>query len=557
MTSASKDPPAIAGFDHVRLLGSGRFADVHLYEQRFPRRLVAVKVIEEKLLTWEAEHAFELEANALAALSSHPCIVAIYDAGRSADGHPYIVMEYCPLRTLADQVLDRPVGVEEALRIGILLAGAVETAHAHGIVHRDIKPANVLMTDYGAPKLSDFGIASSSWDRNAVSGFTPAWAPPELMAGAVDATQATDVYSLAATLYTLLAGHAPHLRPGEDNGLGAILDRATTEPVPDLPEDVPPAVRSVLARALARDPAGRFGSARELGVALQRAQEELGLTTTAMTLVAPEMADPRHSPDGDAGSTLPDDKAGVREPSGTGVPGSRRGRRRRRRAVLAVVAIAVVAALTVAGVSIDRPSGAPETDEGQLDLDLPFQNLGCTGEWIVVLGIALEESSWAPKLRSVSEGVPSAKYLRNRDSCEVFTTSNHGVDIYEAYTGPYDSLQWACKAKLTYARPVAAIRRLSPEATQHELCLCLDAISEVPVLDPGTGSPFPVDKRLVSELQYVFLVEGLNPDERLSGHHTREFVDMIEQYQSRHRLPVTGELDPATWQLLHEAYCNG
>jgi serine/threonine protein kinase len=280
------EPPSIPGFDHVRLLGSGRFADVHLYQQQFPRRLVAVKVIKEHLLTWESEHAFELEANALASLSSHPCIVAIHDAGRSDDGHAYLVMEYCPLPTLAEQVKTERFTTAQALRIGILLAGAVDTAHAHGIVHRDIKPSNVLMTDYGAPKLADFGIASSAWDRNAVTGFTPAWAPPELITGEGIATAA--VYSVAATVYTLLAGHAPHIRPGgSGNSVEDIVARATARPAPSLPAEIEPEVASVLGLALSREPEQRYQTARELGEALQRAQEELGLTTTAMSLVAP------------------------------------------------------------------------------------------------------------------------------------------------------------------------------------------------------------------------------------------------------------------------------
>jgi len=260
----------------VRLLGSGRFADVHLDQQRFPRRLVAVKILRDRLPTWDAVHAFELEANALAAVSAHPCIVAIHDAGRATDGWPYLVMEYCPLPTLAQQVRSGSLNVADALPIGILLAGAIDTAHAHGILHRDIKPANVLMTDYWAPQLADFGIASSAWDRNVVSGLTPAWAAPELIGDPGRASVATDVYALAATVYTMLSGHAPHEHPG---GQARVL------PLED--PSIPRSLADLLARALSPDEKVRFHTARQLGAALQDVERQLGLASTAMVLVDP------------------------------------------------------------------------------------------------------------------------------------------------------------------------------------------------------------------------------------------------------------------------------
>src|SRR5690625_4811379 len=87
--------------------------------------------------------------------SAHPPIVTIYHADTAGDGRPYLVMEYCPRPNLSVRYRTAPLGVAESVRIGIRLAGAVETAHRAGILHRDIKPANVLTTDYGWPALTD------------------------------------------------------------------------------------------------------------------------------------------------------------------------------------------------------------------------------------------------------------------------------------------------------------------------------------------------------------------------------------------------------------------
>ena len=115
-----------------------------LYEQQLPRRKVAVKVLLTEELGRDTRAQFVAEANLMAQLSAHPFIVTIFHADVSADGRPYFVMEYCSGPSLAERYKREPFAVEDALRTGIRLAGAVATAHAAGILHRDIKPANVL-----------------------------------------------------------------------------------------------------------------------------------------------------------------------------------------------------------------------------------------------------------------------------------------------------------------------------------------------------------------------------------------------------------------------------
>ncbi len=153
-------PPILPGLTYIRPLGSGGFADVFLYEQDMPRRDVAVKVLPSDVRDPELRRMFNAEADVLAHLSAHPSIVTVYQAGISADGRPYIVMEYCP-GSLTQRYRIERMPVPEVLEIGVRMAGALESAHVAGLVHRDVKPSNILVTTFGAPVLADFGISSS------------------------------------------------------------------------------------------------------------------------------------------------------------------------------------------------------------------------------------------------------------------------------------------------------------------------------------------------------------------------------------------------------------
>src|SRR5664279_2368111 len=131
-------PPEIAGYEYTRVLGLGGFADVFLYQQLLPRRPVAVKVLLASSLDVESRRRFQAEANVMAQLSHHPSIVTIHQADIAPDGRPYLVMEYCSRPGLGARYRTERIAVAEALRIGVRLAAAVETAHRAGILHRDI-----------------------------------------------------------------------------------------------------------------------------------------------------------------------------------------------------------------------------------------------------------------------------------------------------------------------------------------------------------------------------------------------------------------------------------
>ncbi len=274
-------PPHIAGFRYVSLLGSGGFSDVYLYEQDRPRRKVAVKVLLSGLRTERARRSFESEANLMAQLSSHPYIVTIYQADVTEDGHSYLAMEYCSRPSLDIRYRRSRLGVDEVLAIGVQVSSAVETAHRAGIVHRDIKPANILTTDYNRPALTDFGISGTVDMLDEDAGMSIPWSAPEAFTGGSPDGVAMDVWSLGATLYTLLAGRSPFVRPGADNSQKELISRIGKAPLPPLNRpDMPASLELVLATAMAKNPAARFPSAHAFALALQRIQSELGLSVT-------------------------------------------------------------------------------------------------------------------------------------------------------------------------------------------------------------------------------------------------------------------------------------
>ncbi|NQX16053.1 serine/threonine-protein kinase [Rathayibacter sp. VKM Ac-2857] len=278
----SSPPPAISGFEFRSPLGSGGFADVFLYEQARPRRTVAVKVLRAGLTTDRERDAFEAEANLMASLSTHPSIVTIYQADIAADGRPYLAMEYCPNPNLAVRLKSGRLAVADALRIGIQVAGAVETVHRAGILHRDIKPANVLVTAYDRPALTDFGIAGALLDGSAdLAGLSIPWSPPEAFGAEIPNEVALDVYALGATVYSLLAGRSPFELPGRSINSHELIERIRSAPLPPLGRaDAPASLDRVLGISMAKTPQSRFTTALEFGRALQRIQVELSLAVT-------------------------------------------------------------------------------------------------------------------------------------------------------------------------------------------------------------------------------------------------------------------------------------
>lgn len=195
------------------------------------------------------------EARAVAQLS-HANVVRVFDVLRIGDGDPWIVMEYVPGRSL-DEVVnsDGPLEPVAVARIGLQLLDALRAAHRAGIAHRDVKPANVLLAEDGRVVLTDFGIATLS-DHPSVTSTgvvlgSPAFTAPERARSGVAGPQ-SDLWSLGATLFAAVEGHAPYARPSTMETLTALA----MEPLPE-PQRAGP-LKAVLQGLLRKDPANRL-----------------------------------------------------------------------------------------------------------------------------------------------------------------------------------------------------------------------------------------------------------------------------------------------------------
>jgi len=401
-------------------IGRGGFGVVYRARQERFRRDVAVKVIS-ATLDERARARFTQECRALGQLSGHPHIVPVYDGGVDPDEHGFLVMPFLPSGSLTDRMArSGPLAWREATDVGVRLAGALQTAHEAGILHRDLKPGNVLVDEYGAPRLADFGqarFADTDLTRSGEITATPGYAAPEIINGQ-PATPLADVYSLAATVMALILGRAPFDSGDGDGSIAPVLYRIMSERPPNLrPLGVPEAVAAVLEAAMAKDPAQRPDSAQSLGIGLQRAQQGLGLTVTPLSvagqqLLPPPLGDPvdpartlSYGP-GTVGERRPDQTAVSPFPGGltAALPGGSQSsagatpagpaRRSRRPLVLALSAVVIVA-LAVTGVVVARELTAPEPAQGLVGSDLLLGEDDLPGA-----GWAFDESGSSGPLRA-------------------------------------------------------------------------------------------------------------------------------------------------------------
>jgi serine/threonine-protein kinase len=261
-----------------REIARGGAGAVFEAEHLYTSRSVAIKLlIAEQAETTESRERLLLEARALSA-ARHPGIVLALDAGETNDGTPYLVMELLEGRTLEGILaVRRRVGVGDAIYLGMQLCEALDAAHAHGIWHRDIKPSNVFISRNDAgrevAKIFDFGIAHVEkhdrkiTQRGAVLG-TPEYMAPEQLLASEDIDGRCDIYALGITLYEALAGSVPF-----EGNFGEVLLKVSTEELPSLTKrcpEVPIDLERAIAKAVARDPADRYSSMRELGEALSQ-----------------------------------------------------------------------------------------------------------------------------------------------------------------------------------------------------------------------------------------------------------------------------------------------
>jgi serine/threonine protein kinase len=305
--------PDLPGLRYLEPLGSGGFSDVYLYERDQPRIKVAVKLMRADVLDDTQRRQFVAEADTMAELAEHPFIVPVLGAGTTDDGRPYLVMRYYPPPDLGERVAAAPMSVPDALRTGIQLASAIETAHRAGIIHRDIKPSNILVSSYGVPGLSDFGIAgraAEATDEDEHLGVSMPWSPPEVLSGASNGSATSDVYSLAATIWNLLVGRSPFTIKGGDNTERAMFTRILhSKPPVTGRAEVPGSLDRLLQQAMSKNPAHRPQSAMELARHLQRVEQELRLARTEIVVLEGRPEAP--SPTRESAPLTPDDVEGA------------------------------------------------------------------------------------------------------------------------------------------------------------------------------------------------------------------------------------------------------
>ncbi len=261
---------SVPGYEVSGVLGQGGFGIVYRARQLAVDREVALKVDNRVLVSERDRRRFMREVTSAGALSGHPHVAHVYDAGVLADGRPYMVLELCPGGSLLDRMRSEgPLPPAEVADIGIRIADALSAAHAAGVLHRDIKPANILINRYGNVVLSDFGLATmpSSGGEASVTreSLTPAYAPPEAF-DLMEPAAAGDVYSLAATLYALLSGRPPRFPESGVVNIAVIMALHRL-PIPEIP-GVPPELTAVLRQAMDSDPARRTPSVAALRDAL-------------------------------------------------------------------------------------------------------------------------------------------------------------------------------------------------------------------------------------------------------------------------------------------------
>ena len=277
------------------LVAHGGMADVYRASDERLGRVVAIKVLAERYARQpEFRKRFLREAQTAATLTGEPNVVAIYDVGETTDGIPFIVMEYASDGTVADRLRAGPRDPDEAMRWLAQTAGALDAAHARGIVHRDVKPANLLVASDGAIRVSDFGIARAAGDDTLTAAGTIlgsfGYMAPEQARGE-PTTAATDRYALACVAFELLTGRRPFERESMTAEAAAHVNDAPPS-VRELAPQLPAALDSVFARGLAKVPSERHTSCADL-VADLRAALGRGDTVVAPAPAAADVATQR------------------------------------------------------------------------------------------------------------------------------------------------------------------------------------------------------------------------------------------------------------------------
>src|SRR3989441_1181596 len=273
MTDTARLTAALAGrYAIERELGAGGMATVYLARDLKHDRDVALKVLRPELAAVLGAERFLQEIHISARLD-HPHILTLIDSGE-CDGFVWYVLPYVRGESLREKLTrEKQLSLEEAVRIATQVASALDYAHRHGLIHRDIKPENILLHE-GEAVVADFGIAlavrEAGGPRLTESGLslgTPQYMSPEQATGGRELDVRSDVYSLAAVVYEMLAGEPPHTGPTAQAVIAKLLTERPMR-IRTVRDTVPEGIDTAVAKALAKVPADRFGGAAEFATAL-------------------------------------------------------------------------------------------------------------------------------------------------------------------------------------------------------------------------------------------------------------------------------------------------
>ncbi len=281
-TAAAVLPHEIGGFRILGKLGEGGMGIVYEAEQRSPQRRVALKIVRGgHFVDDQYLRMFRRETETLARLT-HPNIAALYEAGRTDDGQHFFTMELVLGETPAAWARQHlggdkpsPAQIRERLRQFVTICQAVNYAHQRGVIHRDLKPSNIVVTDAG-PKILDFGLARITdadvaaatvmSEVGVIHGTLSYMSPEQTRGGSRDIDLRTDVYSLGVVLYELLSGTLPY----STRGMSVVQAIRVICEEPPRPLELDADLQTIVAKALEKEPDGRYQSAAALAEDVER-----------------------------------------------------------------------------------------------------------------------------------------------------------------------------------------------------------------------------------------------------------------------------------------------
>lgn len=280
----------ISHYKILEKIGEGGMGVVYKAEDTKLKRIVALKFLPKEFTKdKDAKDRFIQEAQAAGALD-HPNICTVYEIDE-IDGQTFIVMAYIEGHSLKDRLKSGLIELEEALKIAIQIANGLQEAHENGIIHRDIKPANIMLTSKGQPKIMDFGLAKLSWGvdltKTATVLGTVAYMSPEQARGEpVD--RRTDIWSLGAMLYEMLAGERPFSGYHDTAAVHSILYEEP-KPLSQLREGISKDLDHIVQKALEKDPADRYQD-------MQSMLSDLQSSTSGVELISQAIKVPQAKP---------------------------------------------------------------------------------------------------------------------------------------------------------------------------------------------------------------------------------------------------------------------